>query len=60
MSAGAQLLLDLYRRHMYAMKDGEDDQRKRLFRLINDFEWAFPAIKAEVNDAYPLGKEDQR
>lgn len=45
----ANLLLDLYRRHMQALHDGQRDERKRLFRLIEDFEWAYPDAKTELD-----------
>lgn len=54
MSEAAMLLLELYRRHMYALRDGDTAKRKRLFDLIEDFEWAFPAAAKEVADRYPV------
>lgn len=57
MSREALILLELYRRHMYAMRDDKLDERTRLFHLIDDFEWAFPNAKLEVEKAYPQDKK---
>lgn len=53
MSREALIILDLSRRHMYAAKDGDEELRKRLFRLLDDFEWAYPDAAAEVRVVYP-------
>lgn len=59
MSEGAAMLLELYRRHMYAVRDGDHKLRKRLFALIDEFEWAFPSIKAELNTLYPPPAQEE-
>ena len=53
MTEGASLLLELYRRHMYACRSGKTKERERLFNLIAEFEWAFPENKKEVYLMYP-------
>lgn len=53
MSNGAMILTDIYRKHMYAAQDKDEGRRARLFRLIEDFEWAYPEVKAEVDALYP-------
>ena len=53
MTDGAGLLMELYRRHMYAARGRKTEEQKRLFDLIAEFEWAFPEIKAEIDALYP-------
>ena len=63
MTDGAGLLMELYRRHMYAARSKKTQTRARLFNLIEEFEWAFPEIKAEIDKLYPqaegpIGEDD--
>jgi len=53
MSPEASIILDLTRRHMYAARDKKEDERARLFRLLDEFEWAYPDAIAEVEVLYP-------
>lgn len=55
MTPEALIILDLSRRHMNAMKDGDEKKRMRLFQLLTDFEWAYPDAVVEVNAVYPVG-----
>ena len=59
MTDGASLLMELYRRGEWAMRDASCAQdRERLFNLIAEFEWAFPEIKQEVDAIYHQGEVD--
>jgi len=53
MSREALVILELSRRHMCAMKEEDETTRARLFQMLDDFEWAFPNAKAEVEAMYP-------
>lgn len=55
---GVNLLLHLYRQHMYAARDKREVDRHRLFALIDEFRWAFPDIAADVDRLYPEDKPD--
>ena len=55
MTEGASLLMELYQRHMYAVRGRKTQEQKRLFNLIGEFEWAFPDIKKEIDQLYPQG-----
>lgn len=48
MSRGALIILDLSRRHMYAARDDDETTRARRFRLLREFEWAYPEAAAEA------------
>jgi len=54
MSPEASIILDLTRRHMYATAAMHEAKRARLFRLLDDFEWAYPDARAEVEALYPI------
>lgn len=58
MGKEAMMLLDLYRRHLRAMRNHDEELRERLFLLIAEFEWAFPEAAEEVNKAYPVKSGD--
>ena len=60
MTEGASLLMELYRLHMYAARDLDKTKRERLYKLIEDFEWAFPQFKKEIDAIYPQGEADER
>ena len=47
-----RMLADLYCRHYDAARDKDETARKRLFDLIAEFEWAFPATAAEHKNRY--------
>lgn len=59
MTREALVILDLSRRHMYAARDGDEEMRARLFRLMDDLEWAYPEAMAEVNAMYPGESKEQ-
>lgn len=61
MTPEAKIILDLSHRHMRAAKDGDEESRARLFRLLDEFEWAYPEAMAEVKAMYPgESKEAER
>lgn len=53
MTPAAKIILDLTHHHWCAAKDGEEEKRARLFRLLEDFEWAYPEAMTEVKAMYP-------
>lgn len=54
MSPATAVLLGIYRRHLKAAQAKDNPLRERLYRLIEDYEWAFPEAKAEVDAIYPM------
>jgi len=51
-SYGASMLLSLHRRHLQAMRKGDELEQDRLHNLIHEFEWAFPEHAAGLKGVF--------
>jgi hypothetical protein len=58
MSKHAEILLAIYCKHVNAARDGDRERRERMFRLLEDFEWAYPDARDEVKTMFPPKAED--
>jgi len=51
-SHGVNMLLSLHRRHLQALREGNEETRGRLHNLIHEIEWAFPEYAAELKSVF--------
>ncbi len=51
------VLRQLYLLHHQAARKGDDARRERLFKMVDDFEWAFPDAAAEFSKSCTPDRE---
>lgn len=56
-SPSTLILLDLYRLHMRACQNANEEDRLRLFKMVDDISWAYPEAAKEVDSLYDGEKE---
>ena len=53
MNDEATVLMRIYHLHLRASRAGKKADRERLFKMVDDFEWAFPDAAKEIREMYP-------
>jgi hypothetical protein len=49
----AGMLLSLQRRHLTAMREGNQQMQDRLANFVDEFEWAFPDYAEQLRRVFP-------